>query len=288
LQVFKMETKPALYHFYTSFFSQKAKMFLYEKEIEFDGRVVNLMTNETQSSWYLEVNPRGEVPAMKFGDDVVNGSDKILDYIEANKLGKRSLYPTDPDLLSKHNQFYSKLEATDIEKMTYGTAFHPHIRNNKKHPIKWPFSELMKNHMINRSKGLRKKAEENAGTPAEAALLAKAEEHDAKMYLFTSEDEHKKILQGIKDLLDEIEKELSSHKDVSWLIDDNFSAADCLLAIILNRLDFVGHEDYMSPKVRPFLAAWWSRTKDRKSFLAVTKSHPSIPLYFMKSKLGLV
>jgi len=246
------------------------------------------MTNETQSSWYLEINPIGEVPSMKVGNDVVNGSDKILDYIEEHKLGKRSLYPTDPDLLSKHNHFYPKLDSLPIDAMTYGTAFHPHIRNNKKHPIKWPFSEVMKSHMTNRSENLRKKAAENAGTPAEAALLAKADVHDKRLHLFSSEDEHKKILQGMKDLLDEIEKELSSHKDVAWLFDDNFSAADCLLAIFLNRLDFVGHEDYMSPDVRPFLAAWWSRVQDRKSFVAVTKSHPSIPLYFIKSKLGLV
>ena len=131
-----METKPALYHFYTSFFSQKAKMFLHEKGIEFEGRVVNLMSNETQSSWFLQINPRGEVPALKNGDDIVNGSDKILAYIEEKNLGKRNLRPTDPDLLSKLNYFYDKLEAIEVDAMTYGTAFHPHIRKNKKAPIK--------------------------------------------------------------------------------------------------------------------------------------------------------
>lgn len=283
-----METKPILYYFYTSFYSQKAKILLYEKEIEFEGRVVNLMGNETQSSWYLQINPKGEVPSMKVGNDVVNGSDKILDYIETNKLGNRSLYPTNPDLLSKHNHFYAKLDDLPIDAMTYGTAFHPHIRSNNKFPIRWPFSEVMKNHMTKRSEGLRQKAAENKGTPAEAVLLAKAEEHDKRIHLFTDEDEHKKILQGVKDLLDEVESELSLHKDVAWLIDDSFSAADCLLAILLNRLDFVGHEDYMSVDVRPSLAAWWTRVKERKSFIDVTQNHPSIPLHFIKSKLGLV
>jgi len=263
-------------------------MFLYEKEIEFEGHVVNLMAGETQSTWYLKINPRGEVPSMQFGEEIINGSDEILEYLENNKLGKRSLFPTDQDQLSKHRQLWDKLSPISIDVITFGTAFFPEIRTVKKFPIKWPMIEFMKHQVLNRSEGLRKKAAENAGTTAENVLLAKAEEHDKRIYLFTKEDEHKRIHQEVKDVLDEVEKELALHEDVEWLIRDSFLAADCLLAILINRLDFLGYVDYMTADTRPMLAAWWNRVKDRKSLSMLMEIQPNIPLYMLKSKPGIV
>ena len=282
-----METRPTLYYFYTSFYSQKVLMFLNEKEVEFDGQVINLLGGETQSSWFLEINPRGEVPSLKIDGKIINGSDNILEYLETNDLGKQSLRPTNKGLVSKHDYFLDKLNPLPIDAITYGTAFFPDIRTVKKFPIKWPMTKFMKDTMVNRSAILRQKAAENSGTPAEAVLLAKAEEHDKRTFMFTDEDEHRRMLQEVKDILDEVEKELSLHKDVSWLIGDQFSVADCVLAIVINRLHFLGHEDYMAPAVRPLLSAWWARVKNRKSFMNSTKQ-PNIILHMLKTKIGLV
>ena len=61
-------------------------MFMNEKQINFDVHVVNLPGRETQSPWYLKINPKGEVPALKHGDRIISGSDNILEYIEKQKL----------------------------------------------------------------------------------------------------------------------------------------------------------------------------------------------------------
>ena len=289
----KMETKPTLYYFYTSFYSQKVLMFLKEKEVDFQAHMVNLPDGETQSDWYLQINPRGEVPSLKVlslesGERNINGSDNILQYLETNKIGNgKSLYPTDPEFLSKHNYFVERLNSLPIDAITFGTAFFPNIRRKKKLPIKWPFTKKLKSNILNRSETLRKKAKENSGTPAESVLLSKAEEHDKRIHLFTNEEEHKLLLREVQTILDEIEKELVSHKGYLWLINDEFSVADCILAILLNRLHFLGHEDYMASNVRPLLASWWGRVKDRKSFLESTKQ-PNIPFFILKSKLGCV
>ena len=145
----------------------------------------------------------------------------------------------------------------------------------------------MKNTMLNRSAVLRQKAAENSGTPAEAVLLAKAEEHDKRTHIFTDEDEHRRMLQEVRDILDEVEKELALHQNTSWLVGERFTVADCILSIVLNRLHFLGHEDYMSQDVRPMLAAWWGRVKARKSFIKSTES-PNILLYMLKTKIGLI
>ena len=284
----KMETKPTLYYFYTSFYSQKVLMFLKEKEVGFKGHIVNLPGGETQSRWFLEINPRGEVPSMKIGDEIINGSDNILEYLETNNLGTRkSLYPTDSEFVSKHNYFVERLNSLPIDAISFGTAFFPNIRRVKKFPIKWPLTKQMKDTILNRSANLRKKAEENSGTQAESVLLEKAEEHDKRIHLFTNEEEHKLLLREVQTILDEIEKELLSHKGYLWLINDEFSVADCILAVVLKRLHFLGHEDYMASNVRPLLASWWGRAKVRKSFVESTKQ-PNLPFFILKSKLSCV
>ena len=283
-----METKPTLYYFYTSFYSQKVLMFLKEKEVVFKGHIVNLPAGETQSRWFLEINPRGEVPSLKIGDEIINGSDHILEYLEKNNLGtRRSLCPTDPEFVAKHNYFVERLSSLPIDAITFGTAFFPNIRRVNKFPIKWPLRKQMKDTILNRSANLRKRAAENSGTNTESVLLEKADEHDKRIHLFTNEDEHKLLLREVQTILDEIEKELLSHKGYLWLINDEFSVADCILAIVLKRLHFLGHEDYMASNVRPLLASWWGRAKVRKSFVESTKQ-PNLPFFILKSKLGCV
>ena len=85
----------------------------------------------------------------------------------------------------------------------------------------------------------------------------------------------------------EAEKELASHKDVLSLVEDTFTVADCILAIVLNRLQFLGHGDYMSPKARPELSAWWRRVKTRESLNCSTNA-PNIHLYMFKENIGLI
>ena len=281
------KTKPKVYYFYTSFYSQKVLMFLNEKEVDFDAQVVNLASREHQSAWYLAINPRGEVPAMTVGEEIINGSDAILDYLEKNNLGKKSIYPSDPDQLSKHNYFIEKFAPLPIDAITYGTAYFPNVRTVKKGPVKWPFTIFMKHVMDQRSSDLRKKAAENAGTPAEAVLLAKADEHDKRHHLFSTETEHRRMLTEMNELLDEVEKELDSHKEMKWLVGDSFTAADCILAIILKRLYWLGHEDYMDAEHRPALAAWWDRAKNRECFIKSTWE-PNIFLHMLKTKIGLI
>ena len=49
------------------------------------GYHVDLQKNEHHSTWFLELNPRGEVPCMKFGPGkVVSDSTRIIHYLEAH------------------------------------------------------------------------------------------------------------------------------------------------------------------------------------------------------------
>ena len=278
-----METKPLLYYFYTSYYSQKTLMFLIEKGIDFDVEVVNLPGQETQSAWYLCINPKGEVPAMRHGEKIITGSDEILEYIENNNLGAQSLYPVNTAEAKKHKLWMSKLVPLPIGPLTYGIAYHPHLRQVQKGPIIGSQIARMKSFMDNRSAILRQKAAENAGTPAESALLTKAAGHDKQHHLFTSEVEYKRMLKEMNEILDEIEAELAAHKEKSWLLGDCFTAADCILAICLNRLFWIGHESYVINDKRPLLKGYWDAIQSRHSFARATYV-PNLALYMLKDK----
>jgi len=257
---------------------------MHEKGIDFEPYLVNLPGQETQSPWYLQINPRGEVPAMKHGKTIISGSDKILEYIENQKLGKRSLVPEDSAELKRFSHWMSKLDALPIEQITFGTAYHPHIRQVKKGPIIGPILVKMKWFMDNRSAMLRQRAAEHKGTAAEEALLAKAETHDKNYHLITSEVQYKRILKELEETLDEVEGELESHKERRWLTGDNFTAADCILAVTLNRIFWIGYENYVVSEKRPLLKQYWDNIQSRDSFVKSTY-YPNLALYMFKDKI---
>lgn len=57
-------------------------MALYEKNIEFEPYVIDITKGEQYSSWFLDINPRGEIPVLKVKHDTIPDSTRILDYLE--------------------------------------------------------------------------------------------------------------------------------------------------------------------------------------------------------------
>lgn len=57
-------------------------MALYEKNIEFEPLLVDITKGEQYSSWFLDINPRGEIPVLKVKNEVIPDSTRILDYLE--------------------------------------------------------------------------------------------------------------------------------------------------------------------------------------------------------------
>ena len=91
-----METPPTptLYYYNFSSPSRKCLIALYEKGVEFETHHVDLVARKQHERWYLEMNPRGEVPVLKHGETVVTESTKILEYVDQNLGAKGQLYPS--------------------------------------------------------------------------------------------------------------------------------------------------------------------------------------------------
>lgn len=57
-------------------------MAMYEKNIDFVPLEVDITKGEQYSSWFLEINPRGEIPVLKVNDNIIPDSTRILDFLE--------------------------------------------------------------------------------------------------------------------------------------------------------------------------------------------------------------
>lgn len=81
-----------VFHFPFSSCSQKLRIFLNLKGLEWESHEVDLMHNQNLTPWYLGINPRGLVPALVDDGDVHIESNDILAHLE-RKFPEPRLFP---------------------------------------------------------------------------------------------------------------------------------------------------------------------------------------------------
>ena len=291
-----MVEKVILYTSYQSFHSQKVLIYLYEKGVEFETCVLDAENGENYTSWYLNINPRGELPTLEVEDKFISGSDEIIDYVKQKVLGRQSLKSTSsPGQELKLNSIQAKLLDVPVEQLIFGTAYFPQCRTSDVPPFN---SESFRAKMIRynetRCQTLRLISKENSGTPAEAILLAKAIEYTTKTRKYADQEEHQKILKQILSVLEEMENHLSKkffNEDEQkypfymefQLKGKALTDIDCLLAVILHQLEYLGYNTYIT---RWFaLSRWWKIVQKRDSFQRSTKV-PIFNIPVLKRKIS--
>lgn len=71
-----------LYNFPQSTCSQKVRLVLWEKGIDFFDRPINSKAQEHLSSWYLKLNPNGVVPTLDHDGAIITDSSVIIEYLD--------------------------------------------------------------------------------------------------------------------------------------------------------------------------------------------------------------
>jgi len=84
-----------LYNFPQSTCSQKVRLVLWEKGIEFFDRPINSKAQEHLSEWYLKLNPNGVVPTLDHEGAIIVDSSVIIEYLD-EVFESVSLTPKDP------------------------------------------------------------------------------------------------------------------------------------------------------------------------------------------------
>ena len=114
-----------LYNFPQSTCSQKVRLTLWEKEIEFDDRPVDSTKREHLSGWYLELNPNGVVPTLVHDGAVIIDSSVIIEYLD-EVFPERSLTPANPverAHMRKWLRYFEEVPTPAIRVPSYNLAF---------------------------------------------------------------------------------------------------------------------------------------------------------------------
>ena len=127
-----------LLHFKGSACSQKLRIFLNIKNIDWHSHEINLIKQEQFSEWFLGINPRGLVPTLVDNGEVHIESNDIMMHLD-EKFTKNKLYPDDKfDEILSDLAFEDSLHH-DLRRLTFRYII-PH-RLGKKDLKKLSFKE---------------------------------------------------------------------------------------------------------------------------------------------------
>lgn len=238
-----------LYYSWYSICSEKVLICLFEKDLSFEGRHVDLFDFDQVKDDYLSVNPAGMVPTLVDSGRPIPESTVINEYLE-DVAPQPSLRPRDPYRCAAMRGWVHRFQ--DIVFPAVGllsqVAFIADELNRR-----WPPNELevLIRRKVNEERVARQlRAVQGALTAEEISLAAGR----------------------IERVLDEAERLLGDGRD--WLA-GAYSLADVAAAPNLYRLDIIGQGETVA--CRPAVEAWYRRMTTRSAFLRTYEFSPSVP-----------
>jgi glutathione S-transferase len=229
-----------LYHNALSTCSQKVRLVLAEKGIEFESKPIDLVAGQQHDPRYVALNPKHVVPTLVVDGEVVRESSIIAEYLDA-RVAAKPLSPSDPLLAAKMRMWVRKID-DDIHGRTSGVLTH----------AIW----------TRRAVGSRSPEE------IEKYLLAIPEEAEREL-------RRDLIVNGVASgrfagavarmsaFLAEMETALSG---AEWLVGERFTLADVAAAPYVLRVSDTGLSGLWSDGRRPAVADWLERVRKRPSF----------------------
>ena len=228
-----------LYHFNNSVCSQKVRMVLFVKGIEWDGKEVDLFNGGQFDPDYLKLNPKAVVPTLVDDGKVVTESTLIAEYLD-ERFPEPPLKPADPWDRAQM-RLYSK--ACD-EGLHQGVAVLSYTAM-----------------FIDRLKKMQPGEVE-----AHLARIVDLERRDRQMAVYAKGVEAPHVQRGVvayEKIFQNIDKALADGRE--WLTGDLFSLAEINLAPYFVRLQYMTLLDVWTGG-RPRVEDWWARVKAHPAF----------------------
>ncbi len=228
-----------LYHYRNSVCSQKARMTLFEKDLEWRGHEVNLFTSEQYDPKYLKLNPKAYVPTLVHGDTAVRESTLICEYLDES-------FPT-PPLMPREpsGRVQARLWSKAVDEGLFSgvTVF--------------SFAAMFRDRLKQQTPEERERRYRNIGDPERRDRhKSMFEEGLDSPYVFRAVGAYEIAFKAMDEAL---------AGGCDWLVDDMFSLAEINLAPFVARLEYLMLLDLWIAE-RPDVAAWWKRLKDRPSY----------------------
>ncbi|MGB0632088.1 MAG: glutathione S-transferase family protein [Alphaproteobacteria bacterium] len=227
-----------LYHNNMSSCSQKVRLALAEKDLDWEGRHLDLRAGDTQTDAYLELNPKGVVPTLDHDGLIVRESNVILEYLE-DAFPEPSLRPVNPYGKAEMRLWMKRLDEGHHDLATasisMGIAFrHQFLARGEEACLKLieavpdPVKRERRRDLI--FKGL-----------------------DAPVF-------HEAIRMW-ESLVTDMDAALTGR---DWLAGESYSIADAAYVPYLNRLDHLNVLGFLDG--RDALAGWYDRVRARPSY----------------------
>lgn len=228
-----------LYHNDQSSCSQKARLVLAEKELEWQSHHLDLRAGDQQQPEYLKLNPKGVVPTLVDDGRVVRESNVIIEYVDNAYEGRGPLKPADAYGKAMVHLWTKRLDDGhhDIATATLsmGIAFrHQYLVQGS------AAAEALIDNIPDPVKRERRRDIIHNGLEGREFGLAL------------------KLWQG---LLTDMESALETSQ---WLVGDAFTLADLAYVPYLTRLDHLNVLGMIES--HPKLRRWYDRVRDRPSY----------------------
>lgn len=250
-----------LLHFAGSACSQKLRIFLNLKEIDWISHHIDLIKNEQFDSWYLGINPRGLVPTLVHNGNVHIESNDIMQYIES----------VNTDVVLFPNEHINEI----IESLEYEDSLHIDLRT-------LTFRFIVPHKLGKKDLKLLDEKENFKGTIQGDLDKNKQKEIDFWKQHYKNGITDDQVIKSANNFivaLDKLEKKLSENK---YILNDNLSILDVAWFISINRIIITGFPvKYNYPNIK----AWFQMLSSDKRFSREVKGN--MPLFIIKNTLGL-
>ncbi len=225
-----------VFHFPFSSCSQKLRIFLNLKDVEWEPHLIDLMTNENLTDHFLGINPRGLVPVLVHDGDVHIESNDILTYLESvfpePRLIPEGLENKVSELLKHEDDLHFDLRA-----LSFRFVFNP------PHDPKSP--EDLKVYATAGSGTVGGKVDQHAGVEIDFWAQYASEG--------VTDEVAKSAAKKFRDVFTKLDNTLA---DQEFLLAEGFSVLDIAWFVYANRLMLTG---YPIMRLHPKLGAWYDR-----------------------------
>jgi glutathione S-transferase len=247
-----------VFHFPLSSCSQKLRIFLNLKSIEWQSHLVDLPNKQNLSPWYVGINPRGLVPTLVHDGAVHIESNDILVYLEQEFPEPRLIPVGMEDQMAELLRHEDDLHL-DLRNLSFKFVFAPPGP---------PKSE----------EDLKRYATTGSGTVQGKKDTSKDEQIAFWQQFITgegiSDDAARHSVQKFRTEFAELDRRLA---DREYLLGASLTVLDIAWFIYVNRLLLAG---YPMVRLHPRLARWFQRMSQRPEFAKEVALPPPAEQHF--------
>lgn len=226
-----------LYHANHSTCSQKVRLSLAEKGLDWESKLVNLATNEHLAPEYLALNPNGVVPTLIHDNAVITDSGVICEYLE-EVFPDTPLLPKEPSeraIVRAWIRYLDEVPTAAVRVPSFNMAFLPRYDGLDDDAFQKEQADI---------RPLRKHFYEKMGRKG------------------FDNNEVDNAMEQLKSTISRMENRL---QDNAWLSGPELGLADFIAAPLIDRLDDLKLENLWTT-TSPRVTDWLERLRARPSF----------------------